>query len=1098
MWRKLFYAVVAILLVANLVVRWWADDGQAGLARRLPDVSPGWKLKVVAQSPRIRNPTAVCCAPDGRVFVGEDVMDGEGVTDRPVSRVACIHPGGRVEVFADQLFCVQGLAYLDGQLYVNHAPKFSVFTDDGARATQRRDLFDCTSPRADGTVLLGSRTHVPGNFRLGMDGFFYLAVGDAGLFNVRSRDGQTIQLHGGGVFRFRLDGSDMEVFASGTRNHPDVALNAEDELFTYDNTDDGNGWGTRLTHMVEGGTYGYPWDFKPRRPHTLWMISDFGGGAGAGAFCYNEDALPTEFGGDLFLADFSRQQIMRVTLGRAGASFVLATRHNDGGSDFVASRGLFLPVGLAVSPDGAAVYITDWNTGEVKTDKGRLIKLTYQGPSAAAARPPWWLPAALGKPIEASVSELLTGLRHPAQSVRLVAQRQLATQATAALPAVRALLADTNAPPFARWSAIWTLDAIHGGLDSRTNVIAALRDADASVRRQAARQLWVRRASEAVGPLVELLHDPDASVRFHAATALGRIADPTAIAPLQGALVEKDLFARYAAFTALNRVGRVHPDRWPEIALGLDAPESEIREGTIFALREVFETAVVAALAQCVVSTNASATVRVLALDAITLAARKSVAWDGGWWGANGHPSVQPRPARTLDWEGTPVCLARIRAALRDPDSSVRQTAARSTAWLRDAEAEAELAAALATESEPGTVVAQLEALAELGGDLARRAVADELVRLRHSGSIGATNDPPVFYAALEAAGRLGGPEIESALARFLDQPPNPSGLVEIIRHLGELKISGAVSGLAKRLDDPDAEIGQVVAVALGSIGGDAAAQALERRLAGAAGNLRREIIRSLGLLRATNAIPALLQTAKDEDVRAVATEALARMPDLRALRLFLDSVAHGDPRTRMVSRTALGALCRRDSAAVSRAADVAKLSRAERRVLNEIRAASSPAESHAVKALAGFALANPGDAELGARLFHDDPALACAKCHRAGRPGGRLGPDLARVGTKLSRQQLIDAVLFPSRWIAPGYEAVELRTQSGEVFTGLIARETPDTVTLLNAEGETAVPKTAIASRRRSSVSAMPEGLCASLSPVEFADLIAFLSSPH
>ena len=61
---------------------------------------------------------------------------------------------------------------------------------------------------------------------------------------------------GGGILRFRPDATNFEVYANGTRNHLDVAIDGEDEKFTYDNTDDGHGWNTRVTHMVERGFYG--------------------------------------------------------------------------------------------------------------------------------------------------------------------------------------------------------------------------------------------------------------------------------------------------------------------------------------------------------------------------------------------------------------------------------------------------------------------------------------------------------------------------------------------------------------------------------------------------------------------------------------------------------------------------------------------------------------------------------------------------------------------------------------------------------------------------------------------------------------------------
>ncbi len=60
----------------------------------------------------------------------------------------------------------------------------------------------------------------------------------------------------------RPDGTGLEIFSTGTRNHLAVLLDAEDNAFTLDNTDDGNGWWTRLTHHIEGGSYGYPYDYQ--------------------------------------------------------------------------------------------------------------------------------------------------------------------------------------------------------------------------------------------------------------------------------------------------------------------------------------------------------------------------------------------------------------------------------------------------------------------------------------------------------------------------------------------------------------------------------------------------------------------------------------------------------------------------------------------------------------------------------------------------------------------------------------------------------------------------------------------------------------------
>ena len=153
-----------------------------------------------------------------------------------------------------------------------------------------------------------------------MDGYFYVAVGDKGVYGAVGTDGRRVDLHGGGILRLRPDGTELEVYCTGVRNILDVALDAEDEIFTYDNTDE-HDWMSRLTHMVDGGFYGYPYDFVPRRPYTLWMMADYGGGAATGATCYTEDALPPEYHGDLFLADFGKRQVLRVTVARDGATF---------------------------------------------------------------------------------------------------------------------------------------------------------------------------------------------------------------------------------------------------------------------------------------------------------------------------------------------------------------------------------------------------------------------------------------------------------------------------------------------------------------------------------------------------------------------------------------------------------------------------------------------------------------------------------------------------------------------------------------------------------------------------------------------------------
>jgi putative heme-binding domain-containing protein len=69
------------------------------------------------------------------------------------------------------------------------------------------------------------------------------------------------------------------------------------------------------------------------------------------------------------------------------------------------------------------------------------------------------------------------------------------------------------------------------------------------------------------------------------------------------------------------------------------------------------------------------------------------------------------------------------------------------------------------------------------------------------------------------------------------------------------------------------------------------------------------------------------------------------------------------------------------------------------------------------------------GNVDNGAKLF----AAQCATCHRVGDLGGRLGPDLTRIGVARSRAALVREIRTPSEWIPPTYETVTLVTTDGQ-----------------------------------------------------------------
>ena len=73
------------------------------------------------------------------------------------------------------------------------------------------------------------------------------------------------------------------------------------------------------------------------------------------------------------------------------------------------------------------------------------------------------------------------------------------------------------------------------------------------------------------------------------------------------------------------------------------------------------------------------------------------------------------------------------------------------------------------------------------------------------------------------------------------------------------------------------------------------------------------------------------------------------------------------------------------------------------------------------------------GNVENGARLF----ASQCTSCHRVAGRGGRIGPDLTRIGVARSRTALVREIRTPSEWLPPDFETVTLVTKDGQRIRG-------------------------------------------------------------
>ncbi len=867
-----------------------------------PKVPEGFEAKLAAAVPAIEFPCQVATAPDGAFFVAEDPMDQVGPYEAFHGRVLRFKEiGAEPTVFADGFRAVQGMAWHDGSLYVCHMPFLTVCKDaDGdGKAESKTILFKDLGP----TDNRGLNDHIVSGLQFGMDGKLYISVGDKGVPLAHGIDGRTATIEGGGCLRCNPDGTGLEVYSTGTRNHLEVNLDALDNIFTYDNTDDGLGWWTRVTHHIDGGYYGYPYDYHPRPDRHLPRMAEYGGGSPCGAAFYKEDAWPEKYRGMGFWAEWGKGKVQAFKFERQGASFRVAET-----IDFaVKDDGLdFRPIDVAFSHDGKTLFVADWGTGgwgNAKEKIGRVWAITYTGKVETKLR------RAEG---DESLHHLEGSLMHPAFSERMKAQEDLIRLARKDAETLRLarmhLLANGPLPqplthPLIKRHLVWVINAVEGDRPSgRDALIGALRATDAEVRAQAARALGERGTKEAVAPLAKALRDDDPSVRLHALIALGRIGDPDAVPAIVPLTADSDPFLAFAARAALRRIGD-----WKTIGeAGLASADPRVRMAVLAAMESQYDLAAAGELIKHAMGPDHPPAERAKALFYLSQVHRKSKPWDGRWWGTR-PADGKPRP-KDIEWDGTRGILETVRAELSDPDPAVRIAAFD----------------AVRTTNDRGSLPGLRERFSKDTDENIRRDIALILGEMGDVEALplltAALRDPKaaetVRDAALKAVEEIGSDSATSALLELLAKPDLAADRARrVIAALGRFKATAAVAPLVARLGDPSAPVRAASAEALGRIGKlDGVGPALRGKLDDLDLDVRKAAIQALGTLKDREAIPALILASGKADTRFEASLALTALPDIRSLQTYLHGLSDRNPDLRRASSLAVAAI--RDQAA--------------------------------------------------------------------------------------------------------------------------------------------------------------------------------------
>ncbi len=1082
-----------ILSVAPLSVRAadLIDVPELGLR-----IARGFTVTQVADNDLVPDTWCITFDSHGRLVVGNsqsirilDDTDNDGHFDA-------------ADIFAPVKRGVMGMAFDGNTLYAVADEALCRFEDGDANG------------EADGPpeklYPFGFGEHGAHAIRKGPDGWWHLVGGNDTAFNQRHvtlAGSPVARPEAGAILRLAPDLSGSECVAHGFRNPYSFDFSAIGDVLTYDSDTERDiflPWyePTRIYHVGHAQHHGWRLNgYKrsfPRPGHYADVaapLTRVGRGSPTGVVCYRHTQFPVAYRGGLFFADWTFGRIWFLPLEVAGASY-------DGGDAevFIEPMGMagFAPTDLAVGPDGA-LYVA---IGGRKT-RGAIYRVEFDGQT------PRWTFQPLGNN---DLNDVLAAPQ-PLEAWSRAAWVPIAQRLGAA--PFNAVASEEGIAVPLRVRAIEVLTELFGGLPAgRVSYMTQSREP--IVRARLAWSLG-RAPVENAGPALALLaNDNQPLVRRCAFEAL--IDRPTLVppGPLARAVVAGLGHADDRVRLAATRLAaRVPVEAWNAITNQLARAVPRAQAGGVLAeIWRAPDTLAFPQLAPRLTNLLQSARDPDTRMDVIRLGVLAM-----GDWRLN-DPSVEVfvpyEPAVPPNGAAEFAGLARlVRAGFPSGQTNLDLEAARFLAFVQDDDRKAAASmAALLTELSSATAdfhylacLARLRAplrelaprlahallnldrkldgqeqrtkqswdarVIELTQQLARRepAVADALAR-----------HPRMPVAAhLGLAGTFTGESRLAAARRFLVAARGPKfpWSPQLVEFLGELPREEVFPIFRARAFNP------------------AARDAILQQLAAAPIPTDRPLFLGglfsplLPVARAS--VEALLKLPPDASgtnlvgplflLRRVMTE-----PNEAVLRAQLVALISTGLKQDFKIQEPLGA-----DAEALRATYRPMMDDLLRKYPGLAKALNSDDADDAGR-FAVFMRGAPwaaGNAKRGEQIFNE---RACATCHSG---AAAIGPDLAGSAQRMSREDLMAAVVFPNRDVAPAYRTTLFRLRDGQTITGLIAFESADGWIVQTGAGTTARVNSAdVVSREPSNVSVMPSGLLGGLAGADWADLYAYMKT--
>jgi putative heme-binding domain-containing protein len=118
-----------------------------------------------------------------------------------------------------------------------------------------------------------------------------------------------------------------------------------------------------------------------------------------------------------------------------------------------------------------------------------------------------------------------------------------------------------------------------------------------------------------------------------------------------------------------------------------------------------------------------------------------------------------------------------------------------------------------------------------------------------------------------------------------------------------------------------------------------------------------------------------------------------------------------------------------------------------------------------------------------------------CANCHVLFDEGAKIGPELTG-SNRGELDYILNNVVDPNAIIGKDYQLTTVETNDGRTAAGIVQRETPAAITLVNMPRPSRSARDNIKKLERLEMSLMPPGLFQSMKEDEVADLVAYLQT--